>query len=161
MFEEDNPFKVEKSLDLLGIEHTNNDRYVLNEISKYLFVDTNGKDDIIKQEFRNFDINEDYQYYFPDFLKYNINLNSQEIDWWEFCKILDAIILDENTNMHKIIGYRTYEKPSDNIKTQQSKEHKFRLDMKRKYALKNNSNPNNGFEKLWDYVEKKAGEIKE
>ena len=41
---------------------------------------------------RNFDINYDYKNYFPDFLLYGINLNKDEVDWWEFNKILDGYI---------------------------------------------------------------------
>ncbi len=110
---------------------------------------------------RNFDINYDYKNYFPDFLLYGINLNKDEVDWWEFNKILDAILNNENSNMYKVISYRTYEKPSKSPQVREEKEHKYRMEMKRKHALPDTNNTDNGFEKLWNYVEKKVGETKE
>lgn len=131
----------------------------MNEISKYIFGKHNSN--LVKVKEKNFDINLDYQYYFPDFLKYGINLNKQDIDWWEFQKILNGIMLDKNSTISTIISFRTYEKPPKNIKTQEEKEHKFRMEMKRKYALPNPQKIENGFDKMWNYVEKKVGENKE
>lgn len=62
--------------------------------------------------------------------------------------------------MHKIISYRSYEKPSKNPKVQEEKEHKFRMKMKRKYALPNTKISESALGKLWNYIEKKAGENK-
>ena len=59
------------------------------------------------------------------------------------------------------MSYRLYEKPSKNIKQQEAEEHKFRMKMKRKYALPLQVNSEKALEKLWGYVEKKAGESKE
>ena len=160
LFEENDPYKVEKSLEILGLTDIDNKDYILNEISKYLFVQNSAIHSTNQNE-RIFDINLDYEYYFPDFLMYSINLNKDDIDWWEFDKILNAIFLNKNSNMHQIIEYRTYEKPPKNIKTQEEKEHKYKMQMKRKYALPSPHNTENGFEKMWSYVEKKAGEIKE
>ena len=83
-----------------------------------------------------------------------------DIDWWSFNSLLESIMIDENSTMHKIISYRSYEKPSKNIKVQEEKEHKFKMQLKRKYALPNMSDSENALEKLWSYVEKKAGENK-
>ena len=114
-----------------------------------------------KQNETYFDINLDYEHYFPDFLKYKINLNKDDIDWWEFDKILKAIILDKNSNMHQIIEFRSYEKPPKTIKAQQEKEHRFRMQKKREYSLPNLNFRENGISKLWNYLEKKAGENSE
>lgn len=158
MFEEDNPYKIKKSLELLGIENIPNESFVLNEISKYIF----GKKmtSVSKTLERVFDINLDYKYYFSDFLKYGINLNKDEIDWWEFNTILNAILLDENSAMSTVIGYRTYKKPPENPKTQASERHRAYMNLKRKYALPNNTNTGKGLEKLWGYLEKKVGDNK-
>lgn len=144
---------------MLGIENIENKQYVLNEISNYVFGKQNSYSAKIKE--KNFDINSDYEYYFPDFLKYGINLNKQDIDWWEFQKVLNSIMLNKDSTISTIISFRTYEKPPKNLKTQEEKEHKFRMEMKRKYALPNPQKIENGFDKMWSYVEKKAGENKE
>lgn len=130
----------------------------MNEISTYIFgKHSKGSNSHSK---RNFDLNLDYKYYFVDFLRLGINLNTDEISWWEFQSILDGILLDENSTISKVIAFRIYEKPSKNIKTQEEKEHRYRMEMKRKYALPNPQGTLNGFEKMWNYVEKKVGENK-
>ena len=147
---------VENSLKLLGIEDLNDDEqeFVLNEISNYIF-NTNERH---SQGEKTFDLNLDYKYYFVDFLKLGINLNKEEISWWEFDAILEGIFLDEQSNLSRMLNYRLYEKPPKNAKTQEDREHKFRLQMKRKYALPSPKQTEKGFDKLWSYVEKKAGE---
>ena len=158
LFEEDNPFKVEKSLKLLGLNIKDNKKQILNEISKYLFNPQNGG---IQPTRRNFDINYDYKYYFVDFLKFGINLNKQDIDWWEFNSVLDGIMLNDNSVISTVIGYRVYEKPSENPKVRESKHHQYMMEMKQKYRLPSSNGTTDGFQKLWNYVEKKAGETKE
>ncbi len=131
---------------------------MINEIANYLFGKKKGNSH--KKE-KVFDVNLDYKYYYADFYKLGIDLNKADIDWWTFNSLLESIIIDENSTMYKVISYRTYEKPSKNIKVQEEKEHKFRMSMKRKYALPNRITPDKALEKLWNYVEKKAGENKE
>lgn len=143
---------------LLGINDLTDEecQYVLNEITKYVFdmkEQTSGE--------CTFDLNLDYKYYFVDFLRLGINLNKQDISWWEFDSILEAIFLDDKSILSKVMSYRLYEKPSKNIKHQEAEEHKFRMKMKRKYALPLQVNSDKALEKLWGYVEKKAGESKE
>ena len=70
-------------------------------------------------------------------------------------------MLDKHSTISTVIGYRTYEKPPENPKTSEEREHKWRMEMKRKYALPNPSMVENGLEKLWNYTEKKVGEVKE
>ena len=139
------------------MNNVDDEKYILDKISQYIFEPakkgTGGKNR------KNFDINYDYKYYFPDFLKYGINLNKQDIDWWEFNQILDAIILDENSNMYKIMEYRNYEKPTKNEKTRENLKHQQMMKLKQKYSLPEKSEY--GIEKLWDYLEKKVGEGKE
>lgn len=128
--------------------------YILDEITKYIFNtrnQTNGE--------KTFDFEQDYKYYYYDFLKLGIDLNKQDISWWEFDTLLEGIMLTENTAIGKVLQYRTYEKPSKNIKVNEQKEEKFYQSMKRKYALIV-KNIENGLEKMFNYVEKKAGEQK-
>ena len=149
---------VKKCCYLLGVNDLTCEecQYVLNEITKYVF-------DMREQPSgeRTFDLNLDYKYYFVDFLRLGINLNKQDISWWEFDSILEAIFLDDKSTLSKIMSYRLYEKPSKNIKQQEAEEHKFRMKMKRKYALPLQVDSEKALEKLWGYVEKKAGENKE
>ena len=130
---------------------------MINEIANYLFGKQKGNSH--KKE-KVFDVNLDYKYYYADFYKLGIDLNKMDIDWWSFNSLLESIMIDENSTMHKIISYRSYEKPSKNVKVQEEKEHKFKMQLKRKYALPNMSDSENALEKLWSYVEKKAGENK-
>ena len=157
LFEDNNPQRIKKSLEILGLKNISNPEYVLDSISQYIF-DTTKKTGNGKCK-KDFDINYDYQYYFPDFLKYGINLNKDDIDWWEFNKILDAIIIDKNSNMHQVLEYRNYEKPIKNEKTRENIRHQQMMNLKQKYALpiKNED----GISKLWNYLEKKAGDNKE
>lgn len=160
LFDDNDPFKIVKSLNILGVETTKNGRKVLNEISKYLFKPKKGGKSVCTQ--KNFDINLDYEHYFPDFLKYGYNLNKDDIDWWEFEKILKAIVKDKNSNMYQVIDFRTYEKPLKSGKTQEDKVHRFRMQMKREYALPEKYQKTGyAFSKMWGYLEKKVGENKE
>ena len=149
---------IENCLELLGIDEIEHDEaeFILDEVSKYIFNvnerHSNGE--------KTFDLELDYKYYFVDFLKLGINLNTDEISWWEFDAILEGLFLDENSNLSKMLAYRLYEKPPKNIKTKEEREHRFRMQMKRKYALPNKQNVENGLEKLFNYVEKKVGENK-
>lgn len=158
MFENENPQRIKKSLQILGIIDVCDEAYVLDEISKYIF-DVKGNKKVGNKSKKNFDINYDYKFYFPDFLKYGINLNKEDIDWWEFTKILDAIMLDENSNMYRIMSYRNYEKPIKSEKTRANLKHQQMMKLKNKYSLPQKNQY--GIEKLWNYLEKKAGENKE
>ena len=149
---------IENCLELLGISEIerNEAEFVLDEVSKYIFNvnerHSNGE--------KTFDLELDYKYYFVDFLKLGINLNTDEISWWEFDAILEGLFLDENSNLSRMLAYRLYEKPPKSSKTQEEREHRFRMQMKRKYVLPNKQKVENGLEKLFNYVEKKAGENK-
>jgi len=103
-----------------------------------------------------FDLNYDYKYYFCDFMKIGINLNTDEISWWEFNSLLEGFFLDEKSTISTVLGYRTYKKPPNNPKTQESNQNRFYNEMKRKYALPHKNNTENGFDKMWSYVESKV-----
>lgn len=149
---------IEESLKILGINDLpyQEQAIVLDEITKYVF-DINQKQTGEKV----FDFFYDYQYYFPDFIeKYGINLNRDEISWWEFDKLLDWCFRDKNSSISNVMSFRLYKKPSKNIKTVEAEEHKYYMKMKRKYSLPVQIDSEKGLEKLWDFVEKKAGEKK-
>lgn len=149
---------IENCLELLGISEIeqNEAEFVLDEVSKYIF---NVNERHSSGE-KTFDLELDYKYYFVDFLKLGINLNTDEISWWEFDAILEGLFLDENSNLSKMLSYRLYEKPPKNPKTQEEREHRFRMQMKRKYSLPNKQKVEESLEKLWGYAQKKAGENK-
>lgn len=149
---------IENCLELLGISEIeqNEAEFVLDEVSKYIF---NVNERHSSGE-KTFDLELDYKYYFVDFLKLGINLNTDEISWWEFDAILEGLFLDENSNLSRMLAYRLYEKPPKNPKTQEEREHRFRMQMKRKYSLPNKQKVEESLEKLWGYAQKKAGENK-
>jgi hypothetical protein len=149
-------YKVSKGLEILGIPDIDNKDNVLDEIIKYLF---NTK--AVSTGTKVFDLEHDYKYYYTDFKKLGIDLNIDNISWWEFDTLLEGIFLQENSSIAKVIQYRTYEKPPKNYKTSEEKEHKFYMEKKRQYALPNPKSVENNLEKLWNYTEKKAGEINE
>lgn len=146
---------IEESLKLLGITDLpyEEQAYVLDEITKYVF-NVNQKDNGKK----TFDFYYDYGYYFPDFIeKFGINLNKDEISWWEFDKLLDWCFRDKTSSLYNHMDFRLYEKPPKNSKTAEANEHKYRMKMKQIHALPNDISSNEALEKLWGYLEKKAG----
>lgn len=142
-------------MQILGIDDVEDEEYVLNAIAEYIF-DTQNKKVSGSNKKKTFDLNYDYKYYFPDFLKYRVNLNKEDIDWWEFNQILDAIMIDETSNMHRVLEYRNYEKPIKNEKTRETIKHQQMMKLKQQYALPIKTEE--GAEKLWNYLEKKVGE---
>lgn len=150
---------IEERLNLLGINDISREEQiiVLDEVSKYIF-NINQRHSTGK---KTFDLELDYKYYFCDFFDMGINLNTDDIPWWEFDNLLEGIFLKKNSIINQVLEYRLYEKPPKNPKTAEEKEHRFRMKMKQKYALPDKNNVDNGLEKLWNYVEKKVGENKE
>ena len=149
------PESIEESLNILGITDLpyEEQAYVLDEITKYIF-DVNQKGNGKKI----FDFYYDYGYYFPDFIeKFGINLNKDEISWWEFDKLLDWCFRDKTSSLYNHMDFRLYEKPPKNSKTAEANEHKYRTKMKQIHALPNDASSNEALEKLWGYLEKKAG----
>lgn len=142
-------------MQILGIDDVEDEEYVLNAIAEYIF-DIQNKKVSGSNKKKTFDLNYDYKYYFPDFLKYRVNLNKEDIDWWEFNQILDAIMIDETSNMHRVLKYRNYEKPIKNEKTRETIKHQQMMKLKQQYALPIKTEE--GAEKLWNYLEKKVGE---
>ncbi len=125
--------------------------HILDEISSYIF---NTSNQSTGQKILDFEL--DYKYYYYDFLKLGIDLNIKDISWWEFDNLIEGILLTENTAIGKVLQYRTYKKPSKNMKQQEQEEHKFYINMKQKYSLK--EVVKNGFQSMWNFVKTKAGE---
>lgn len=151
---------IEKSLQILGVNGLSQQEQVsvLDEITKYIF-DINQKHSSSE---KTFDFYYDYGYYFPDFIeKYGINLNKDEVSWWEFDKLLDWCFRDKNSSLYNHMEFRMYKKPSKNVKTAEAEEHKYRMKMKQIHALPLQLDSQKGLEKLWNYVEKKAGDNKD
>lgn len=145
-------YQVKYGLEILGIEVE--EKYqdeVLNEVSLYLFDNSQNNNNDKKV----FDFELDYKYYWVDFLEKGIDLNKQDISWWEFDAILEGLFLQEHSRIGKVIQYRTYKKPSKNNKTAESEEHKYNLEKQRQYALpieENQQRVENGLNSLWGFV---------
>ena len=92
-------YKTRKSMQILGVEIDDMQTEVLNEISLYLF--DNSLSSIGK---KTFDLLQDYEYYYPDFLQYGIDLNTDEISWWKFNSILGAIFFKRRNSVLKFVG---------------------------------------------------------
>ena len=61
-----------------------------------------------------------------------------------------------------MLSYRLYQKPSKNVKAMENEEHRYKMDMKRKYQLpiSDERNIDNSLDKLYKFVKTKAGENK-
>ena len=157
LFKTNDPNKIDKCLECLGITNYQypDKEILLNEICLYIF-----ETKVQPEGQKVFDLKADYKYYFCDFLRCSkgINLNTDDISWWEFNALLESFFLDEKSTISTVLGYRTYKKPSANPKVQENNQNKFYNEMKRKYALKISDNTDNGLQKLWNYVE---GKVKE
>ena len=148
-------YQVKYGLEILGIEVEEEQKeIVLNEISLYLFdnskTEQNGK--------KVFDFELDYEYYWVDFLEKGINLNKDDISWWEFDKILGGLFLQEHSKIGKVIQYRTYKKPTKSNKTAEAEEHKFYLEKQKQYALplEENINIDKNIDNLWNFLSSKT-----
>lgn len=148
-------FEINKSMEILGLEDVKQDKeFVLNEISLYLFGENKGGGGK-----KTFDYSLDYRHYFIDFLKLGINLNTQNITWWEFITILESLFEDETSNIVKVMRYRNYKKPSKSSKIAEQEEHKYYLEKQKQYALpieQNNYKVDSGLGSLFGFVESKA-----
>lgn len=157
-------FKIAQALDLFGIKHDydyETQQFLLNEISEYLFdVSVKGT----KSSARIFDYNLDFKYYYMDFLKYGVDLLEQKVSWHKFNLILGEIMLMNGTRMSEVLEARTYERPPKykNSEAIDQAEHKYKMERKKQYSLPQiTQDTEKGFDKLWGYLEKKAGDMNE
>lgn len=164
MFASDYPenFKIKKALEIFGINEqldVETQKYLLNEISEYLF-DVSINQAKGGSSTRIFDYNLDFRYYYIDFKKYNVDLLEDNISWFKLNIMLAEFILMKNTRMSEVIGYRTYEKPIK-YKTQEAYDsalHTQNIKLKNQYSLPDlKLNTENGFDKMWKFLERKVG----
>ena len=148
-----NERNISNALQIIGFNDTlptNEQFQLLNEIVNYLGFN-NGTEK--KEKF--FDFFHDIKYYYYDFKKLRIDLLRDEITWWEFNSLLHGILLDNNSAISRIISFRTYEKPPKNYKTQEEKQHKLSMQRKREYALPDEGEVEDNFERMWNYLQTK------
>lgn len=147
-------FKINKILEILGFTEEDlaleTKSFLVDEILSYIFKSNestgNGK--------KIFDIYLDYRYYYYDFYKLGIDLNKDDIDWWQFDTLLEGILLQKEGAMLQVLGYRSYKKPSGNIRVYQNEEHQYYLEKQRQYALPTEEKEvEDGFNKMWEYLE--------
>ena len=147
-------FKINKILEILGFTEEDlaleTKSFLVNEILSYIFKPnestSNGK--------KIFDIYLDYRYYYYDFYKLGIDLNKDDIDWWQFNTLLEGILLQKEGALLQVLEYRTYEKPTENPKVYQNKIHQYYLRKKREFALpQEQEEVDSGFKKMWEYLE--------
>lgn len=160
-------FKIKKALNIFGINENldmDTQKYLLNEISEYLF-DTSVSQAKGGSGIRLFDYNLDFNYYYIDFKKYNVDLLEENISWYKFNLMLNEFMLFNGTRMNEVLSYRTYEKPPKykTIEAAENAEHNQKMKLKNKYSLptQTSENTENGFDKLWKFLEKKAGDKNE
>lgn len=146
-------YKIKKGVELLNLPKVKEAEQLLDEVVKYIFNINNQN----TSKEKIFDLEEDFKYYYVDFLKLGIDLNKDKITWWEFDTILEGIFLQESSVIGKVIGYRTYEKPPKSLKGSEEKEHRFYMEKKKHYSLKSDKKIEESFEKLYTYLEHKAG----
>lgn len=151
LLDEDDDNKFEKSMEILGIKGLPIN--ILDDIFNYVF--KNNKNTGKKV----FDYEHDYKYYYYDFFKLGIDLNKNDISWWQFDSILEGLFLDTHSAIGQVIQYRTYQKPTKNYKASENKEHKFYMEKKRQYMLPTKKvDTSKGFNALWNILEKKVGD---
>lgn len=147
MFEENDKLKIEKACSILGLQPN---AKILDEILKYILEMGSSS-----SSQRVFDYDLDFKYYYADFKALGIDLIEQDLDWFKFNSVLKKVLLDKNSLMSTIIGYRTYEKPVGNYKTQEARLHKEMLKLKREYSLPQKSEyKENNITKMWNFIER-------
>ena len=138
-------------MSILGIDIDTLPAEVLNEISLYLFdnsLSSSGK--------KTFDLLQDYEYYYPDFLEYGIDLNTDDISWWKFNSILGAIFLKEQSAIGSVLKFRTWEKPSKNGKREENAYNSYMNKMRSEYSLDKKKDIENNLKNLVESARAKA-----
>ena len=147
-------FKINKILEILGFAEEGlaleTKSFLVDKILDYIF---NFKENKTTNNEKIFDFFLDYKYYYYDFYKLGIDLNKDDIDWWQFNTLLEGILLQKEGAMLQVLEYRTYEKPTENPKVYQNKIHQYYLRKKREFALpQEQEEVDGGFKKMWEYL---------
>ena len=149
MFEEKDKFKIEKSCVLLGIPR---DEELLDKTLDYIFKKVKTTSTI-----KTFDYDYDFKYYYYDFMKLGIDLTKDNIDWWKFDRLLSGMLEDDTTYINKVLGYRTYKKPTSNSKIADAEKNKYYQEKKKEYSLpQNKNNIENNLLKLESFLERRV-----
>jgi hypothetical protein len=156
-------FKIQKGLEIFEFEEDlalETKSFIMSKIIEYLFK----SDKASSGGQRLFDLELDYKYYYCDFknIGNGVDLNKDEISWWEFNTLLESVFLKKESTIGQIVGYRAYKKPSKNVKAYELEEQKFYLSKQRQYALPQSSEfVEKNMNKMWDYLETKVKEQSE
>jgi hypothetical protein len=150
-------FKISKGLEIFGFKEDlalETKSFIMSKIIDYLFK----SDKASSGGQRLFDLELDYKYYYCDFknIGNGIDLNKDDISWWEFDTLLEGIFLKKESTIGQIVSYRAYKKPSKNVKAYEQEEYKFYISKQRQYALPNTESAEEGLQKLWGYLENKV-----
>lgn len=149
-------FRISKGLEILGLDldiEKETKEFILNEITKYIF-ETSSTIKVASEKI--FDYELDYKYYYSDFKKCGIDLNRDNITWWEFDTLLQGIFLTEETVIGKVIQYRTYKKSVKSQKAAELEEHRYYMERKRQFALPQKEQKiDENLNKLWSFVSNK------
>lgn len=124
----DDTTKIMRILETLNIKEMVEVDKLLNYVFQPRYVGTNSSN------VKAFDYLKDYDLLYAIFRKdYNINLQTDNVQWWEFTFILEEIMLGNNA-LTKRIEFRSYEAPSK-ITKDNAKQHKAYSNMKLKYNI--------------------------
>jgi hypothetical protein len=145
LFNETDNNRILKATNILGIPEN---IIILDKVLKYIFEIQSGNGE------KTFDFESDFRYYYVDFIKLGIDLNKEDISWWQFMSILQGLFLTEDSVISKVISYRTYKKQSP--KTAENEREKHYREMKQRFALIDTNKNNKNLEKLYNYLEKKV-----
>ncbi len=112
---------------MLGIPYDLDINLLLNEIFESRF---KGESSDSK---KTFDYLKDFDLIYSMFLRYyNIDLVDNDLHWWKFTALLEAIILEDNA-LSKRIGYRATKIPKADKYNKDQRQHI--INMKNRYAL--------------------------
>ena len=147
-------FKINKILEILGFAEEDlaleTKSFLVEQILNYIF---NFDENKTTNNEKIFDFFLDYKYYYYDFYKLGIDLNKDDIDWWQFNTLLEGILLQKEGALLQVLEYRTYKKPTENPKVYQNKIHQYYLRKKREFALPQEENSSDkGFNAMWEYL---------
>lgn len=152
LFEEKDDLKIAKSCKILGIVPKND--FILDRVLSYIIETSKGT-----AGEKTFDYDLDFKYYYADFKAVGVDLIDEDIEWFKFTSLLAKFIISDKTMIGYVIKNRTYKKPIDNKKVIEQQIHTEKMKLKRQYSLpQKQSQTNNGLNKLWGYVEQKAGD---
>lgn len=87
---------------------------------------------LLTEQSKTVDFNTDFDIYNPDFIRYfGIDLRSTDISFIEFQELFSAICSYDDSQMRKVIGYRTFEVKNkmdrNYVKYMKQMQHKYKI----------------------------------